>query len=91
MWFAKTKLKGSGITLSEFLTRPRHQLFMSARDKFGVNNCWTKQGLVYVMGADGSRHRVSTLGDLNRIQQIKEKAQSTPAPKKAKRVAAKKK
>ncbi|PZC70349.1 hypothetical protein B5X24_HaOG203025 [Helicoverpa armigera] len=91
MWFAKTKLKGTGITLSEFLTRPRHQLFMSARDKFGVNNCWTKQRLVYVMGADGSRHRVSTLGDLNRIQQIKEKAQSTPAPKKAKRVAAKKK
>uniref|UniRef100_A0A2A4JF70 Uncharacterized protein n=1 Tax=Heliothis virescens TaxID=7102 RepID=A0A2A4JF70_HELVI len=103
IWFAKTKLKGTGITISEFLTRPRHQLFMSAREKFGVNSCWTKQGHVYVVGVDGSRHRVGTLGDLGQIEQIKEKSQCSiasipssspspsPAPKKAKRAAAKKK
>ncbi|PZC85220.1 hypothetical protein B5X24_HaOG202405 [Helicoverpa armigera] len=103
IWFAKTKLKGTGITVSEFLTRSRHQLFMSARDKFGVNNCWTKQGFVYVIGSDGSRHRVGTLDDLVRLEQVKEKpcsiatvpssspSPSTPVPKKGKRVAAKKK
>ncbi|XP_047022489.1 uncharacterized protein LOC124631897 [Helicoverpa zea] len=103
IWFAKMKLKGTGITISEFLTRSRHQLFMSARDKFGVNNCWTKQGHIYVVGSDGSRHRVGTLDDIVRLEQIKEKSCPvatipsssssllTPVPKKGKRVVAKKK
>ncbi|XP_026746114.1 uncharacterized protein LOC113507459 [Trichoplusia ni] len=42
IWFEKTKLKGSGITLSEFLTKTRHDAFMMAREKFGISNCWTQ-------------------------------------------------
>lgn len=102
IWFAKTKLKGTGITASEFLTRPRHRLFMSARERFGETNCWTKQGVIYVLGADGSKHRISSLHDLN-IQQVSDKAVSpvasalslspspSPAPKKARRAANKNK
>ena len=67
VWFAKTKLKGSGITLSEFLTRSRHQVFMKAREKFGVTNCWTKLGYIHVLGADGSKHRVVNHSELNAI------------------------
>lgn len=99
VWFSKTKLKGTGITLSEFLTRTRHQLFMSAREKLGEPNCWTKQGHIYALGSDGTRHRVNSIGDLNKIEQAKKKPESpvacassvlsspspTPAPKKAKR------
>uniref|UniRef100_A0A2H1W9F9 SFRICE_038682 n=1 Tax=Spodoptera frugiperda TaxID=7108 RepID=A0A2H1W9F9_SPOFR len=32
IWFGKTGLKGSGITISEFLTKTRHNVFMAARD-----------------------------------------------------------
>lgn len=35
VWFAKTKLKNAGFTISEFLTKTRHNVFMSAREKFG--------------------------------------------------------
>ncbi|KAJ8718666.1 hypothetical protein PYW08_002903 [Mythimna loreyi] len=102
IWFAKTRLKGTGITVSEFLTKPRHQLFMSAREKLGVNNCWTKQGHIYVLDSDGSRHRVNSLHDLNNIKQVSDKVVSpiasaslsspspSPAPKKARRAAARK-
>ena len=103
VWFAKTKLKGTGITASEFLTRSRHQLFMSARERFGETNCWTKQGIIYVLGADGSRQRVNSLHDLNNIVQVSDRVMSpvastlssspspSPAPKKARRAAMKKK
>lgn len=103
VWFAKTKLKGTGITVSEFLTKSRHQLFMSVRERLGETNCWTKQGLIYALRADGSRHRVYSLDDLNNIEQVSEKVMSptasavssspspSPAPKKFRRAAAKKK
>lgn len=51
MWFGKTKLKVSGITLSEFLTKPQLELFMSARERAGISRCWTREGIVYVLGA----------------------------------------
>lgn len=67
IWFAKTNLKNSGITLSEFLTKARHEVFMKARQCFGVTKCWTREGNVYVVGPDGDRHRINWLGDLNAI------------------------
>ncbi|RVE41235.1 hypothetical protein evm_014115 [Chilo suppressalis] len=33
LWMAKKKLKGTGITMSEFLTKPRHKLFVAARER----------------------------------------------------------
>lgn len=67
IWFAKTKFKGSGITVSEFLTRARHQVFLAAREKYGVMKCWTKYGHIFVLGSDGTRHRVASLGELDKI------------------------
>ncbi|XP_063388180.1 uncharacterized protein LOC134674061 [Cydia fagiglandana] len=49
VWYAKTALKGTGITLSEFLTKPRHDVFMAARDRFGVRGCFTRDGSVFVI------------------------------------------
>ncbi|KAL4721722.1 hypothetical protein ACJJTC_007111 [Scirpophaga incertulas] len=89
IWFAKTKLKGSGVTLSEFLTRSRHALFMAAREKLGVKQCWTKEGNVYVLGSDGSRHRILTLSDIHKVEQKPPEMSSSPikppAPSKLKR------
>lgn len=63
-WFAKVGLKGSGITLSEFLTRRRHQVFMAARDRVGVSRCWTSEGRIVVLGDDGKRYRINSVADL---------------------------
>ncbi|CAG4980097.1 unnamed protein product [Colias eurytheme] len=67
LWSAKAKLKGSGVTLSEFLTKHRHDLFMSTRERFGVTKCWTRDGRIFVIARDGSRHRVETIADLKAI------------------------
>ncbi|XP_046959856.1 uncharacterized protein LOC124542759 [Vanessa cardui] len=67
IWYSKTSLKSTGVTLSEFLTKERHDLFMSARQKFGISKCWTKDGVVIVTGSDGKRHRIVTTAELNSI------------------------
>jgi hypothetical protein len=68
IWFGKTALKGSGVIVSEFLTRPRHDIFMAARERFGVRNCYTKDGSVYVLVKGGERRNVTSRADLERIQ-----------------------
>ncbi|KAF9811928.1 hypothetical protein SFRURICE_021285 [Spodoptera frugiperda] len=67
VWHSKTKLKGTGITISEFLTKTRHQVFMAARNKFGVTKCWTNAGHIYVLGPDGVRHRIVSHSELRAI------------------------
>ncbi|XP_048484577.1 uncharacterized protein LOC119693580 [Plutella xylostella] len=67
VWFSKAKLKGSGVTLSEFLTKPRHQAFMEARQRVGVKQCWTRDGCVVVLGADGKQHRIVSLAELDQV------------------------
>lgn len=67
VWFAKTKFKGTGITQSEFLTKSRHGVFVAARQHFGVNKCWTRDGVIYVVAPDGSRHKVERMLDLDNI------------------------
>lgn len=74
LWFAKTGLKGSGVTLSEFLTKVRHDAFLAARQHFGLNKCWTRDGCVIVAGSDEERHRVYSIGD------VQELIKSYPAP-----------
>lgn len=67
IWMAKTKLKGTGVTLSELLTKNRHNLFMQARQRFGISKCWTQNGIIFVSGPDNTRHRINQLTDLNKI------------------------
>lgn len=67
IWSSKTSLKGTGLTLSEFLTKTRHDVYMAARQKYGITKCWTMDGVVFVIGPDGTRHRVSCTGDLDGI------------------------
>ncbi|XP_047543218.1 uncharacterized protein LOC125075549 [Vanessa atalanta] len=67
IWFAKTALKNSGVTMSEFLTKERHNIFLAARQRFGVTKCWTKDGQIVVLGSDGSHHRIFKMADLNAV------------------------
>ncbi|KOB63242.1 Uncharacterized protein OBRU01_24633 [Operophtera brumata] len=67
IWSSKSSLKSTGVTLSEFLTKARHEAFMAAREKFGVAKCWTWEGSVYVLGHDGKRHRVVSCKEVHGI------------------------
>lgn len=81
-WFAKTKLKGSGITASEFLTRRRHDVFVEARERHGISNCWTREGAIIILDANGKRHRVTTLVGLRRIPSPTSGSASSSVPAK---------
>lgn len=62
--------KGTGITMSEFLTKPRHKTFLAARQRFGVSKCWTRDGNIIVLGPDGARHRITNMSELNAIPSL---------------------
>lgn len=70
IWATKTSLKGSGITMSEFLTKARHDVFLAARQRFGISKCWTREGNIFVLGPDSSRHRVNSKADFAAIQEV---------------------
>ncbi|CAK1596520.1 unnamed protein product [Parnassius mnemosyne] len=95
IWYSKTQLKGSGVTVSEFLIKSRHDAFMAARDKFGISNCWTKDGSVYILRPNGSRLRVLTVSEVHKTDQCQDASakviEKKPASTKTKRGAAVKK
>lgn len=70
LWSAKSKFKGAGITMLEFLTKMRHTVFVAARQRSGVSNCWTSAGRIVAVGGDGKRHRISSMGDIDRIAEL---------------------
>lgn len=67
VWANKTTLKGSGLTISEFLTKSKHLLFMEARNVFGVNKCWTSNGKIIIMLPDKTRITVEQTADLRKL------------------------
>lgn len=67
VWDSKKGLKGSKITLSEFLTKPRHDVFMAAREYFGISSAWTQDGWIHVKTADGKKHKIETGSDLQSL------------------------
>lgn len=88
VWFAKTKLKGTGITQSEFLTKCRHEAFLEARQRFGIGNCWTRDGCIHIIAPDGSRHRAECKLDLSAIPNspVKSPVQNMVVPKKTDKI-----
>lgn len=67
IWNNKTILKGSGITISEFLTVPRHRVFMEARKHFGISNCWTADSKIIILLPDKSRRKIEQRSDLLKV------------------------
>ncbi|KAL4703571.1 hypothetical protein ACJJTC_001591 [Scirpophaga incertulas] len=82
-WFSKSKLKGTGMTLSEFLTRSQHDFLRVSG--FGINKCWTRDGYVYIITPNGARHRIVSIVDLNKIDCEKVKKASSTKTAKVKR------
>lgn len=67
VWSSKTGFKGSGVTISEFLTKKRHKIFMAARQRFGVTKCWTRDGAILVLDDNGLKHRVTEMSELDAV------------------------
>lgn len=67
VWANKTALKGSGLTISEFLTKSKHHLFMEARKVFGVNKCWSSNSKIIVLLPDKNRVTIEQMDDLHRL------------------------
>lgn len=64
VWENKTNLKGSGYTISEFLTKSRHTIFIEARKHFGMHSCWTSEGKIIVMLPDKTRRKLEQYSEL---------------------------
>ncbi|KAJ8732375.1 hypothetical protein PYW07_014974 [Mythimna separata] len=64
VWRAKTGLKGSKISVREFLTRTRQSVFGKAREHFGMRACWTQEGVICVKASDGVRHKITSMEEL---------------------------
>ncbi|KAJ2937700.1 hypothetical protein O0L34_g17513 [Tuta absoluta] len=67
VWDAKTLLKGSGIIISEFLTKSRHIVFVAARKHFGVSNCWSNDGKIAIFLPDSSRRKIEVSSELQEL------------------------
>lgn len=87
VWYAKTKLKGTGVTLSEFLTKPRHTAFLEARKRFGVTKCWTRDGNIHVITPDGTKHKIEYLSELESLTSSKSPQNTVPVNKIAQKIA----
>ena len=46
VWKENTLLKGSKVTMTEFLTKSRQEVFVSARKHFGIKKCWSAEGIL---------------------------------------------
>nr|XP_037873461.1 uncharacterized protein LOC119629952 [Bombyx mori] len=64
VWKNKVLLKGSGLTLSEFLTKSRHDAFLGARKHFGLKQCWTSEGKIVIQLSDKTRRKIETVAEL---------------------------
>ena len=60
---SKRQLKGTGVTIREDLTKERLKLLQECITKYGLNNVWTLDGVVFVKSGNAKR-RVTCAGDL---------------------------
>ncbi|CAH2091776.1 unnamed protein product [Euphydryas editha] len=66
-WKSKTMLKGTKITVTEFLTKTRQDIFVAARSHFGMKKCWSADGVVVILLPDKSRVKVTTMSELKKL------------------------
>ncbi|KAI5643819.1 hypothetical protein NE865_04215 [Phthorimaea operculella] len=67
VWSAKTKLKGTKTSVSEFLTKSRQDIFTAARKHFGMKNSWSADGAIVVQLPDKSRKKLVTMSALQKL------------------------
>ncbi|XP_048488308.1 uncharacterized protein LOC125491135 [Plutella xylostella] len=77
VWDNKKVLKGTPVSVCEFLTARRRDIFLEARRRFGMRYCWTQDGNVFLKSPDGGHKiRLNSRQDLDAIPVPAQ----TPAP-----------
>lgn len=78
IWKAKKALKGSGITVAEFLTPRRREVFLEARRRFGVSKCWSQDGTIYLKVGEGDNADRVRLDSMQQLDQLRPAKEATP-------------
>ncbi|KAL0883502.1 hypothetical protein ABMA27_016867 [Loxostege sticticalis] len=78
VWQKKTMLKGTPFIITEFLTKFRQALFLDARRHFGMRRVWTLDGNVYIKLPSGSRERVTSGDQLDKLMKAHGGADEAP-------------
>lgn len=66
-WKAKTMLKGSKITLTEFLTKARQDLFVAARNHIELKKCWSADGVIIALLPNKKRAKIASSHELKKL------------------------
>lgn len=66
-WKAKTTLKGTKVTITEFLTKARQDVFATARNHFGMKKCWSADGIIVVLLPDKTRVKITSSSELKQL------------------------
>lgn len=62
----KKKLKGSGITIREDLTRARMEILNNAYEQFGFKNVWSNDGVI-IVNKNSRKTRIKSLHELENL------------------------
>ncbi|KOB78598.1 Uncharacterized protein OBRU01_02090 [Operophtera brumata] len=69
VWNEKKSLRTSTTVIHEFLTRSRQTIFAVARRHFGIKNCWTRDGVIFVKIPNNDRRRIGTMEELDQLKE----------------------
>lgn len=84
VWKSKTLLKGTQVTMSEFLTKSRYDTFKAARAHFGIKNCWTSDGKIVILLSNKTRRKIEQMSEFRLLstqyptKEINTKAAAAP-------------
>ncbi|CAH2108763.1 unnamed protein product [Euphydryas editha] len=63
-WKTKTSLRGTEITITEFLTKPCQEIFVAAHNHFSMKKCWAADGVIVILLPHKYLKKVTTLSAL---------------------------
>lgn len=63
VFYTKKNLKGTGILITESLTKRRYKLLLAAQEKYGHKSCWTIDGRV-MANVDNKKVTITSYADL---------------------------
>lgn len=63
VYYAKSKLKGTGVSIYEDLTKSRYELFVKSKNKYGNKNVWTANGRIFAY-SNGTKLEITSESSL---------------------------
>lgn len=67
IWRKKRCLKGTGILVTESLTRTRQEILHRAREIFGLRRTWTQDGRIVLLQDNGHKSTITTMNQLTDV------------------------